>query len=305
MICTEVYYKRVMGEEIPGTGLGVRWEGGLIYQHIYDAGSSNQRFIPVIFEDQDVEFIPTPTKGATHYSVYKHENYEALYCRLTGQIKVSKPPLGKVRDVSTEKLPPLPPKEVKTDVGAFVVGFIDVDLWNQAQWSGTFFMHNGIDPPWLGIIFQDRDSAKKIFQAWRERFGKYDLYEELRLSIVEGDIEGEEPGYSVHISADYENIFKRADELGINIPRDLILIFSRLHRMNPAPDSPNLRRFKEQYRKFKSYRLIPGVPENGSIRPFFDLSITKREIHFRHVDEIKSRNDPDAILIGGYRDSGS
>ena len=33
LVCTEEYYRRVMGESGPDTGLGVRWEGGLIYQH--------------------------------------------------------------------------------------------------------------------------------------------------------------------------------------------------------------------------------------------------------------------------------
>jgi len=39
LVCTETYYKRVMGEEEEGTGLGVKWEGNLIYQHFYDTGS--------------------------------------------------------------------------------------------------------------------------------------------------------------------------------------------------------------------------------------------------------------------------
>ena len=34
MICTDSYYKRVMGEEEDGVGLGVCWEGNLIYQII-------------------------------------------------------------------------------------------------------------------------------------------------------------------------------------------------------------------------------------------------------------------------------
>src|SRR5947207_11753732 len=34
MICTETYYRRLMGEEAPGIGLGVSWEVNSIYQHI-------------------------------------------------------------------------------------------------------------------------------------------------------------------------------------------------------------------------------------------------------------------------------
>src|SRR2546421_7965942 len=47
MICTPAYYRRVMGEEKPGLGLGVRWESDLIYQYIYNAGTVNDRFLPI------------------------------------------------------------------------------------------------------------------------------------------------------------------------------------------------------------------------------------------------------------------
>jgi hypothetical protein len=35
MVCTERYYRRVMGEEAPGVGLGVAWESTIIYSHIF------------------------------------------------------------------------------------------------------------------------------------------------------------------------------------------------------------------------------------------------------------------------------
>ena len=50
IVCTEEYYKGVMGEAAPKTRLGVRWEGGLIYQHLYNDGI-NQKFIPVLLRD--------------------------------------------------------------------------------------------------------------------------------------------------------------------------------------------------------------------------------------------------------------
>ncbi len=81
MVCTETYSKRVMGEEIPDTGMGVRWEGGLIYQHLYNAGA-NQRFIPVLFRGADKKFIPTPLQSATHYRVDTQAAYDKLYARL-------------------------------------------------------------------------------------------------------------------------------------------------------------------------------------------------------------------------------
>jgi hypothetical protein len=60
MICTKNYYKRVMGDAAENEGLGVRWEGGLIYQHIYNAGARNSKFIPLLLRKGDQAFIPTP-----------------------------------------------------------------------------------------------------------------------------------------------------------------------------------------------------------------------------------------------------
>ena len=104
-ICTEPYYRRVIGKEEPGKGLGVRWEGHLIYDHIYQAETKNTRFIPVLFASGKAEHIPTPLGAATHYRVDTREGYEDLYRRLTDQPLSERPSLGEVR--------PLPPKERK------------------------------------------------------------------------------------------------------------------------------------------------------------------------------------------------
>src|SRR5271157_6606808 len=48
MVCTETYRRRVMGREEPGKGLGVRWEGSLIYNRIYNDKPSGSRFIPIL-----------------------------------------------------------------------------------------------------------------------------------------------------------------------------------------------------------------------------------------------------------------
>src|SRR5437773_737966 len=50
MICTPTYSRRVMGEEKPGIGHGVAWESTLIYQYIYNEGTSNTRFTPIVLE---------------------------------------------------------------------------------------------------------------------------------------------------------------------------------------------------------------------------------------------------------------
>jgi hypothetical protein len=141
MICTEAYYRRVMGEEKPGTGLGIAWEGNLIYNHLYNNSSINTKFVPVILSRTHTQFIPTPLQGATRYCL--DDEYEMLYGRLIGRPPVEKPPLGKRRS--------LPEREVKTNIGMLLSLPVDPDLWNKANWRATAFLSSHIrtDSPTL------------------------------------------------------------------------------------------------------------------------------------------------------------
>jgi tetratricopeptide (TPR) repeat protein len=103
MICTETYYKRVMGEEKKGVGLGVKWEGNLIYQHLYQNETVNEKFIPVLFEDGKFEHIPTPVQGQTFYRLDSQEAYDRLYWRLTGQHQTEKPKKGQIKKRPSRK----------------------------------------------------------------------------------------------------------------------------------------------------------------------------------------------------------
>jgi hypothetical protein len=107
MVCTEKYYRRVMGEEKASKGLGVKWEGKLVYQHIYRADSTNTRFIPVLLAADQISHIPTPLQDATYYCVDTEAGYETLYRRLSHRPVTIKPDLGKLRT--------LPPRERKQD----------------------------------------------------------------------------------------------------------------------------------------------------------------------------------------------
>ncbi len=100
MICTPTYFRRVMGEEEPDKGHGVAWESTLIYQYIYNAGTSNTRFIPVLLEGADASTIPVPWQGVKKYCPTTKEGYEELYRRLTEQPLTPKPTLGPRRKLS-------------------------------------------------------------------------------------------------------------------------------------------------------------------------------------------------------------
>jgi len=106
LICTEQYLNRVRGIEAPGVGLGVRWEGTLIYARVYESGPVGDRFIPIIFSEQDSKFIPLPLKSHQRYFLsdfgLDHQSYEHLYRHLTQQPFVEAPKF----DQPLVKLPP-------------------------------------------------------------------------------------------------------------------------------------------------------------------------------------------------------
>ena len=292
MICTETYYRRVMGEEDDGKGYGVRWEGNLIYQYIYNAGTTNIKFIPVVFNSTNYQFIPTPIQGVTNYCISTQEGYDELYYRLIEKSKVEKPEIGRLR--------PLPEKPVKTDPIGYITGPIDVELWNEAKWKGTFYIGFEGEEPILGLAFENERVARKIFRTWHKRYGENDEYEELRISIIEGDIPGENSGYTVHIGPDPDAAIKRFKDAGyeFDVDDDILYMVGRIHRMNPAEGSHYLRWFKESYKKYKTFKLIPGVVDSSgnNLRPIFELRIRKGRIHFRDVDEI-GRNDIDSVVL--------
>ena len=101
MICTPTYHRRVMGEEEPGVGHGVNWEGNLIYQHFYQDGTINTRFLPIVLEGGNTSDIPMPFRGVAKYRPMTEEGYEALYRRLTNQPLTPPPDMG-----TPKKLPP-------------------------------------------------------------------------------------------------------------------------------------------------------------------------------------------------------
>lgn len=177
----------------------------------------------------------------------------------------------------------------------FLQSFIEIGKWDAAKWKGMAFIHDpsGKKVPLVGLMFENYDAGNQIFSNWLRRLGKVDKYEELRISIIEGEILGEDPGYSVHVSSNPAHTLKRAAEDGVSVAADLTVVVGRVHRMTPEPDSPHLPRFKQDFQKHKRYFLVP-VSAKSEIG--FDYAIEKTEIHFRQTSEIAG-NDEDAVVF--------
>lgn len=95
VICTETYYRRFRRKEEPGKGKGVRWEGALITQEIYDdAERGLTKYVPVVFAEAELKFRPEPIRSASHYVLTSESNYQLLLDYLHGQAGVEARPVA-------------------------------------------------------------------------------------------------------------------------------------------------------------------------------------------------------------------
>jgi hypothetical protein len=97
LVCTETYATRFNGRGGRSSGLGVTWEGAIITQNIYETARNDDKFIPVIFSQDDSKFRPTVLRAVTYYNVGTEDGYEDLLRRLTNQPPFPKPELGEIK----------------------------------------------------------------------------------------------------------------------------------------------------------------------------------------------------------------
>jgi tetratricopeptide (TPR) repeat protein len=105
VVCTETYYRRFRGREVPGKGKGVDWEGALITSDLYAARSQSLKFVPVFFSSVVEDYIPDPLRAGTHYAIVSERDYQSLYDFLLQQAGVEPGPVGtpkiKIREKGT------------------------------------------------------------------------------------------------------------------------------------------------------------------------------------------------------------
>ena len=182
---------------------------------------------------------------------------------------------------------------------AIVWSLFDIETWDRAKWRATLFMSYGEPgvPPCLGIAFEDGAAGKEVFRQLRAAVGDDDVLDELRLSIIEGDIPGQQPGYSVHVLSEPVNTAKRMHRAPVVGPFN---VASKVHRMNPHPGSPYLGRFKQDFSREGRYLLIPATFDKSteSASPHVEFAIGKHHVHFRQASDI-ARGDIDAYVVYG------
>ncbi len=108
LVCTETYRKRLELEEEQGKGLGVKWEGSLIFNILYRNETFNTKFIPLIFDTENKGHIPDILFGYDYHDLSQPRGYDHLYRHIRGELGAPKPELGKphyTRTIYSNSLP--------------------------------------------------------------------------------------------------------------------------------------------------------------------------------------------------------
>jgi TIR domain len=78
LVFTETYARRFLGPEAQGIGLGATFEGVLATQALYESGGRNTKFRPVVFTEDDAQFIPSELRRFNRYRVDSPDHYQNL-----------------------------------------------------------------------------------------------------------------------------------------------------------------------------------------------------------------------------------
>ncbi|WP_027330689.1 hypothetical protein [Marinimicrobium agarilyticum] len=184
--------------------------------------------------------------------------------------------------------PPIP-----TDHRDFGVrSVIDVHLWDRAGWVGAAFADWGVSfPPAIALVFRDEEAARKIFERWRERFGRTDNNEDIYLAVVRGISDDHPAHYRVLItSRTSHNKEGRRDKL--------LVIASRMHTMLAESDV-NLNGFLKAYSRAGAYLLLPAVLKSGVPEFIKELAILKRRLSVKEASEV-TQYELEAMALGKH-----
>lgn len=167
---------------------------------------------------------------------------------------------------------------------------IDVRAWDAAQWRATAYA--GYDPGWPPILllgFLDKEAGERIFKNLRNRLGKVDEKEELRISIITEIDHAHPSAYRVVVGSNLD--------LEVEAEGGMIVQAARINSMYPR-DSKNLERFLADVKREGRYVVAPMhfVDEHTPFAIPRDFWIGKRQLVVRPMWEI-GENDLDLVAI--------
>jgi len=176
-------------------------------------------------------------------------------------------------------------------------------LWVEARWSATTFKWHPTSeaPPIMGLVFDNAEAGKEIFREAQAQMNHEDRFEEIRVSIIEGLVPGQEqrPGYSVQICADPDALAGHATFADFVVDPIVVPFLGQWNRHYPIAGMPSLlARFKEEFAKHQEFMLAPVTRHpDGKLYADHTLGIVKNSVHFRRLSDITTAEDVDAAAL--------
>jgi hypothetical protein len=174
--------------------------------------------------------------------------------------------------------------------GVTVRSVIDYHLWNEAGWKGAAYIWpaEGMQPPTLALLFKERGPAEKIFDRWRERFGKADEKDEIYIAVVRAVSASRPLDYNMLITSR----LPEPDESS----KDGIVTTQRILPMHPT-SSANLDGFLSRHEATGVYALAPAIVRPGETPDIlWDRALLKRQISVRNAADVAA-NDVEQIAV--------
>lgn len=155
---------------------------------------------------------------------------------------------------------------------------IDVHLWDRAGWMGAAYgVVDPKAPPFLALMFKNREAATKIFERWQDRFGAVDKEEEIHIGIIRRFSAEHPTHYGMVVTS---KIPAHPGESRI------AMVASRSLTMEPS-DDVNLTGFLDLYKKAGTYLLMPMVMLPGQQPQFIkELYLLKRTLHVKMAADV-------------------
>jgi hypothetical protein len=143
----------------------------------------------------------------------------------------------------------------------------------------------------MALLFKNGEPARRIFEAWKTRFGHHDEGDEIYVGIAR------------HISSEHPHhygVVICSDKLPEGGTGQVITVPTRSLTMEATTDA-NLRRFLETYNKFRAFYLVPAVVSpSGEPDILSDVAILKRKLTVKEAADITD-NEFEAILLPRVR----
>ena len=313
VVCSESYWKKCYETH----GKGVTWEINMVYQRLYDERCDSTKYIPVIWNRKDEQYILTPLKPYTHYNIGSDEGYQGLWRHILGIPKYGKPDLG---EVDYGKYEPMPEKRAMT---MFFSTPIDNEKWDEARWKGMIYLlsPDGSLPPVLGLLYKNFTAGKKIFEQWRTNYQGVSSDDYIKITYIVPPLprdcyvysDSEKnygKGYFVHIGANEDKAIERAVDSGIKPEEVLLTCISRYIWVDELNGKWNRDTFFKQIKQFGEYTLLPVGMKNEKMgaRPDnlilgYEYGITLKNAYCKRGIDIRDDDQCKAVLTKAvYKD---